>query len=314
MYYLYFFGKAIISIFPRNFCYLAARFISIVQYYLSKKDREAVIYNLSPVVKEKDKLKKYAREVFINFAYYLVDFFRYSELNRNFIKKYVRISGWENLEKALGKGRGVIVFTAHLGNYELAGAIIALLGYPLSVVALSHKDKRINKFFDSQRQRAGIKVIPVGVSKQAGVPKQAGAAIRGCFTALKRGDMLALLGDRDFSGQGPKLEMFSRYAYFPRGISFFALKTKAPVIPIFLVRENKKFYHLIFEKAVSYCPDQQNETAVIEQCNKVIERYIKKYPEQWYMFQKYWLEEDEGRRMKDEGRGKRDERRGEERG
>ena len=300
MYYLYLFGKTITSIFPRSFCYLAARFISIAQYYLSKKDREAVIYNLSPVVEGKSKLKRYAREVFINFAYYLVDFFRYSKLNRNFIEKYVKISGWENLEKALGEGKGVIVFTAHLGNYELAGAIIALLGYPLSVVALSHKDKRINRFFDNQRQRAGIKVIPMGVPKQAGVPKYAGAAIWGCFTALKRGDMLALLGDRDFSGQGLKLEMFSRYAYFPRGISFFALKTKAPIIPIFLVRENKKFYHLIFDEAVSYSPDQQDETAVIKQCNKVIEKYIKRYPQQWYMFQKYWLKEDEGTRMKRE--------------
>ena len=283
MYYLYLFGKAITSIFPRSFCYLAAGFISIVQYYLSKKDRKAVIYNLSPVVKDKSKLKRYAREVFVNFAYYLVDFFRYSKLNRKFIEKYVRISGWENLEKALGEGKGVIVFTAHLGNYELAGAIIALLGCPLSVVALSHKDKRINKFFDSQRQKAGIKVISTG-------------AIRGCFSALKRGDMLALLGDRDFSGRGSKLEMFSRYAYFPRGISFFALKTKAPIIPIFLVRENKKFYHLIIDEAVSYSPDQQDETVIIKQCNKVIEKYIKTYPEQWYMFQKYWIEEAKGER------------------
>ena len=280
MYYLYLFGKAITSILPRNLCYLFARFISVVHCYLYKKDREAVIYNLSPVVEDKSKLKSYARDVFVNFAYYLVDFFRYSKLNRNFIKRYVKISGRQNLEMALGKGKGVIVLAAHLGNYELAGAILALLGYPLSVVALSHKDKRINRFFDNQRQRTGIKVIPTG------------AAIRGCFSALKRGDMLALLGDKNFSGQGVKLEMFSKYAYFPRGISFFALKAKAPIVSIVLVRENKYFYHLIISEAIPYSLDEQDETVVIKQCNKVLEKYIKKYPQQWYMFQKHWLDKE----------------------
>lgn len=285
MYYFYLLGKIIILIFPRSTCYLLAKFISVTHYYLSKKDREAVIYNLFPIVEDKSKLKDYAREVFINFAYYLVDFFRYSKLNQKFIEKYVKISGRQNLEVALKGGQGAIVLTAHLGNYELAGAIMALLGYPLSVVALPHKDKRINRFFDMQRQRTGIKVIPAGAFKQGGI------SIRGCFYALRRGDMLALLGDKDFSGQGVKSKMFSNYAYFPRGIAFFALKTKAPIIPIILVRENKYFYHLIIGESISYNSEEQDEAIVINQCNKVLEKYIKKYPQQWYMFQRHWLRE-----------------------
>ncbi len=282
MYYLYLLGSILTSIFPRNFCYLFARFISAVHYYFSKKDRGTVFYNLSPVVEDKRKLKRCVQEVFINFAYYLVDFFRYSKLNKDFIKKYVRIEGRENLDKALAEGKGVIVLTGHLGNYELAGAVLSLLGYPLSVVALSHEDKRINRFFDNQRQRVGMKVIPTGTT------------IRSCFSALKQGDMLALLGDRDFSGAGVKLKILSKYAYFPRGIAFFALKTKAPIIPIFLVRKDKRSYHLVCEKPITYDKEQQDEVAIIKKCNVVLERYIKEYPQQWYMFQKWWVDEASG--------------------
>lgn len=281
MYYLYLLGSILIPLFPRNFCYLFARFISVVHYYLSKGDREAIFYNLSPVVEDKSKLKRCVQEVFINFAYYLVDFFRYPKLNKDFIKKYVRIEGRDNLDKALAEGKGVIVLAGHLGNYELAGAVLSLLGYPLSVVALSHEDKRINRFFDNQRQRVGMKVIPTGTT------------IRSCFSALKQGDMLALLGDKDFSGAGVKLKILSKYAYFPRGIAFFALKTKAPIIPIFLVRKDKRFYRLVCEKPITYDKEQQDEIAIIKKCNVVLEKYIKEYPQQWYMFQKWWVDNSE---------------------
>ncbi|MCK4912247.1 MAG: lysophospholipid acyltransferase family protein [Candidatus Omnitrophica bacterium] len=277
MHYLYFLGNLITSTFPRNICYLFARFVSVIHYYISKKDRETVIYNLSPVIAEKNKIKRYAKEVFVNFAYYLVDFFRYSKLNKDFIKKHIELEGLDNLNKALAQGKGVIILAAHLGNYELAGAVLSLLGYPLSVVALSHKNKRVNRFFEGQRQRVGMKVIPTG------------ATIRSCFSALKSGDMLALLGDRNFSGEGIKLDMFSRQAYFPRGIAFFALKTGVPIVPVFLTRKDKKFYHLVCEKPIVYDKEQQDEVAIIRECNLVLEKYIKKYPQQWYMFRKCWV-------------------------
>jgi len=280
MYYLYFLGSLITSIFSRNACYSFARFISLIHFYISVKDRKTVIDNLYPIITDKSKIKQCAKEIFVNFAYYLVDFFRYSKLNQDFIKKYIEIEGLDNLNQALAKGKGVIVLAAHLGNYELAGAVLSLLGYPLSVVALSHKDKRVNRFFDGQRQRVGMKVISTGTT------------IRSCFSALKSGDLLALLGDRNFAGQGIKLNMFSRQAYFPRGIAFFALKTGAPIIPIFLVRKDKEFYHLICGEPIIYDREKQDEASITKQCNLVLEKQIKEYPQQWYMFQKRWVDKE----------------------
>ena len=84
--------------------------------------------------------------------------------------------------------------------------------------------------------------------------------------------------------------MFGRQAYFPRGAAFFALKTGAYVVPAFLVRENKMFYNLKFEKPISY--DRESKTAekdIIQEYIYILEKYLKKYPGQWYMFEKYWL-------------------------
>ncbi len=86
MYYLYFLGSLITSIFSRNACYSFARFISLIHFYISVKDRKTVIDNLYPIITDKSKIKQCAKEIFVNFAYYLVDFFRYSKLNQDFIK------------------------------------------------------------------------------------------------------------------------------------------------------------------------------------------------------------------------------------
>jgi KDO2-lipid IV(A) lauroyltransferase len=280
MYYLFLLGKVLSLIFPREVCYQVARIIALIHFYSSKGDRETVIYNLSPLISDRRALRKTAKEVFINFAYYLVDFFRYSKLNKKFIEKYVEISGINYLNSLLSENKGIIALTAHIGNYELGGAVVSLLGYPFYAIALPHEDKRVNKFFDHQRIMVKINIIPTG------------AAIKQCFSLLRKGNIVAFLGDRDFFHGGRKVKILSRYASLPRGAAFFALKTGAYIVPSFLIRKNKKFYHLIFEEPIS-CQKQglyKKEEDIIREYASLLERYIKEYPQQWYMFQKYWIE------------------------
>jgi KDO2-lipid IV(A) lauroyltransferase len=278
MYYLFVLGKTLAQILPREVCYVIARVLAIFKFYFSRDDRKAVMYNLLPIVEEKGKIKKYTKEVFINFSYYLVDFFRYSKLNQRFIKKYVKVIGLNHIHSGISNKKGIIILTAHLGNYELGAAVTSLLGFPFHAVALSHKDRRLNDFFNHQRESVGIKVIPTGVS------------IKRCFSALKQGELVGLLGDRDFSRGGLKLKFFSKHAIIPRGPAFFALRTGAYIVPSFFVRESKKFYHLIFEEPiVGKDSNLEKEESTIERYISVLEKYIKKYPQQWYMFEKYWL-------------------------
>ena len=276
MYYLYIFAKTLCFIFPRNICYAIARVSAIIKYHFAKKEREIVLNNLLPIIENKKKREKCAKKIFINFAYYLVDFFRYSRLDKKFIDKYVIVDGLSNLDKAFSSKKGVIANTAHLGNYELAGAVTSLLGYPFHAVALAHKDVRVNNFFDKQRKAVGIKII------------QAGIATKKCFSLLKGGGFVAFLGDRDFLGAGVKVKMFSREAVLPKGPAFFARKTGAYIVPAFLVREKRNFYRLIFESPIDAAKTKTDEE-IINEYAKILAKYIKLYPEQWYLFQNYWL-------------------------
>ncbi|MFA5337215.1 MAG: lysophospholipid acyltransferase family protein [Candidatus Omnitrophota bacterium] len=276
MYYFYIIGKAISLFFPRKLAYLLAGCLATCQYYLSKKDRDVVVNNLYPIIADKKKRENCAKKVFINFAYYLVDFFRYSKLNKGFVEKYVRISGLEFLDEAARAKKGIIAVTAHLGNYELAGAVTSLAGYKVNAVALSHKDKRINDFFNKQREMVGVNVIPASI------------AIKRCFSILRNGQLVAFLGDRVFSGSGVVANMFSRQAILPRGPAFFSVKTQASILPAFFVRENKNFYHLIFEKPIN-TKELKTEESIIKEYSLVLEKYIRMYPDQWYLFQPYWV-------------------------
>jgi len=276
MYYFYIAGRALALFLPRRLAYSLAKLFATWQYFLSKKDRDVVLDNLSPIIKDKKEREECARKIFVNFAYYLVDFFRYSRLSDSFLKKYVRISGLEHLRAAIESKDGVIAVTAHLGNYELAGAVTSLCGFKVNAVALSHKDKRINNFFNSQRKMVGVNVI------------QASVAIKKCFSVLKDGQLVAFLGDRIFSGTGIKVDMFSRETLLPRGPAFFALKTKAAIMPAFFVRKDKNFYHLIFEKPID-TKIFKTEESVTREYSRILEKYINKYPDQWYLFSPYWL-------------------------
>ena len=280
MYYLYCIARFLVLILPRSCSYFIAGILSSIKFYISRRDRRAVIFNITPLVENKKELSRRAKRVFNNFAFYLVDFLNTSHINREFIKRYVSISGIGNLNSIVGK-KGIIALTAHIGNYELGGSIVSILGYDIHAIAFPHKDRRINDFFNNQRSIFKVKVIPTG------------RAVVRCIRLLKNKKMVAFLGDRDFASiKGYRVRLCGREALLPKGPSFFALKTDSVIIPSFFVRERKYFYRLIFEPPIfpRYNDGSlKSEKMLIEEQLRILEKYIRRYSDQWYMFQKYWL-------------------------
>ena len=267
---------------PLKAAYTVAAFIAILQYAFSRRDRRIVAGNMRAVFPSESEagIRRLTRGVFINFAKYLVDFFRFEKIDRAFVDKKIKVVGRENLDEALRKGKGVITLSAHIGNYELGGAAISLLGYKFNAVALNHDDKKVNDFFVGQRVRTGVNVIPMG------------SALKKCYNALRGGQVLALLGDRDFSPNGITTGFFGRKALLPRGPAAFYLKTGALIVPGFLIRMPDDSFELRFEKRIAYEPtgdEAADEKNVTDLFLKVIERYIRDYPTQWYMFRPFWL-------------------------
>ncbi len=289
-YILYIIGKFIALRISRKVAYSLAVFISDLHYITSKADRDAVWANLKVIFPDKtnEEIRRIRRRMFRNFAKYLVDFFRFSMVDAEYIRKNVKIENIHYFDEALKRKKGVIVLTAHLGNWELGGAVISLSGYPFWVVALSHKNRKVNDFFISQRQSKGIQVIPLG------------SAVRQCFNLLKENKMVALVGDRDFTEKGIKVDFFGRKTFLPLGPAYLSMKTQAAIITGFMLRNPDDTFTLTLNKPIEFNMEEQSAKnqqdkeeyllTIIDTYKVVMEDYIRKYPEQWYMFRRFWVE------------------------
>lgn len=278
-YRLYKFGEFLACSLPWSIAYKVGIFFSTLQFLLSKKDREAVINNLRIVLPDATnaEINKKAKEVFINFGLYLVEFLRFKSIDRNFVEKHFFIQGGEIIDEALKEGKGAILLTAHIGNWELGGMALALLGYKIMAIALDHKDVRINNFFKKRREAKGMEVVSLGVS------------VKKCFKALKDNKFVAVLGDRDFSNTNPSFSFLGRKKNIPRGPVVLSLRTGAPIIPIFVMREGLTNFKIECFPSMKVL-NESEESEVMKKYIKIIEQQICKYPTQWLMFREFWRE------------------------
>lgn len=280
-YYIYRFGQFIALALPLKFVYAVAVFLADLHYFFAFRDRSFVKNNLKVIFPDKpDKeLRQISRRVFCNFAKYLVDFFRFKKLDPEYIKKNIKLENLHYFDQALEGGKGVVVLTAHLGNWELGGVVIALLGYPFWVVALPHKNKKVNDFFDGQRNSKGVKVITMG------------KAMRSCISHVRNNHMVALVGDRDFTEKGVIIDFFGKPTHFPEGPAALRLMTGAAIVPGFMLRNPDDSFTLRIEEPVKFNPtgDKLKDlTELVKVYKNILEDYIRKYPDQWYVFRRFW--------------------------
>lgn len=280
-YYLYQFGQFCVEHLPLALSYKLAGFLADIHYYVSSRDRRNVKNNLRIILGDSDRLPQLSKEMFRNFSKYLVDFF-YSarKINAEYIKEHIAIKNMEYLPQVLKNGKGAIILTAHVGNWELGGFVISRLGYPIIAVALPHKERSINNLFNSKRESHGMTIVPNNL------------AIRECIKGLKANRLVALLGDRDFNAGGEVMEFFGKKTRIPKGAAAFSMKTGAAIIPAFLTRDHGDHFTLAFEEPI-FPPAQGGEEAVkqiMQRYIKSVESAIRQHPTQWYMFQRFWLE------------------------
>ncbi|MDP3732659.1 MAG: lysophospholipid acyltransferase family protein [Candidatus Omnitrophota bacterium] len=280
-YILYRIGQLIALHLPLEIVYKIALFISDLHYLFAAKDRRIAKENLKAIFPDKSdrEIRRIRIKIFRNFAKYLVDFFRFSKLDVNYIKENIKIENIHYIDEELSKGKGAIIVSAHLGNWELGGVVVALLGYPFWAVALPHKHKKIDNFFNYQRGIKGMQVIPLG------------KAVKRSLEVLRGNKVLALAGDRDFSEKGIVLDFFGKPTIFPQGPAALSLKTGAAIIPAFMLRNADDSFTFRFEAPLHFIATGEKNDDLIkltEQYRTIFEDYIREYPDQWYAFRRFW--------------------------
>jgi KDO2-lipid IV(A) lauroyltransferase len=282
-YWLYRTGKFLANILPIRVSHALVMILCDLHFCFSKTDRQAVENNLKIAYQTDHVPKAQVRAVFHNFGQYLLEFFTMTRRSwPAFIHSNFQLNNIEYLNEVLQKGKGGIIVSAHVGNWEMGDAVFPSLGFSLSVVALAHKDPRVNALFNAQREVFGAMVIQTDV------------AVRRVVEHLEQNRLVAILADRDFGNRGLLMDFFGKKTMIPKGAAFFSMKTGAPIIPIFIGR--KACNHFEINVYPPIFPPHVTDGKITDQAAKdyiqkyltIIEDEIRKNPSQWLLFREFW--------------------------
>ncbi|MCX6030256.1 MAG: hypothetical protein NT169_13305 [Chloroflexi bacterium] len=281
-YTLYRLGSWLTARLPRWLVYAVAALLAELNCAFSVRSRRGVYANLSHVLPPEMPARRrwqIVRQVFRNFAYSVVDFFRIPQMNTANLDRFVtHVVGWEHLQAAMDSRVGGVLITVHMGSWELGAAYLGLRGVPLTAVALPHRDPRINRIFMDSREASGIEVVPIG------------GAMRKLGEALTRGRFIALWSDRDVSGRGIALPFFGQAARMPIGHALLALQTGAMIVPACIYRLPNG--QTAFDIRPPIIPNPATDTieSLTLDCLVTLEEFIRARPEQWSSFYDLWNE------------------------
>ena len=283
-YFLFNFLQQLTWILPLKVSYALADFGGWLQYVFSTKDRHAVMSNLKTLTGQKD-VRLSALRVFQNFGRYLVDFCRMTRVvTPTYIDENIDVVGMEHIDAVLAQGKGGVILTAHMGNWEVGGAVLAQRGYPFHGIALPHNKSALNDWFNAQRAGCGIRSIP------------SHNAVRSCLEVLNKNALVGIVADRDFSRTGVTMSFLDRDFSVPKGAALFAYKTGAAVLPIFFYRQdNGRWCLQCFEPVYpeNLIKDQLTDDDIKQFSRRylpVFDKMIRSYPTQWLMFREYGKE------------------------
>jgi Kdo2-lipid IVA lauroyltransferase/acyltransferase len=222
------------------------------------------------------------RAVFKHFGRLLFAFLKFSTLSPEQILARVEFDGGERVRLAYGQGKGVLFITGHFGFWELHAVAHPLQFEPIGVLARTLDNARLNELLEQIRQRTGNTVI----YRQG--------SIRRVMRMLSDKHGVAVLIDQHI--QGPDavyVEFFERPAATTSAVAALALRTGAPVVPVFALPLPGGRYRLIYEHPVEP-PRADSEDAIREftqRCTDVLEMYVRRHPELWLWMHRRWRDD-----------------------
>lgn len=257
-------------------------------FYLLLGDKRRAVRSNMRIVTGQRNVERLVFYTFFKFAHNWCDVMLMMRLSSQRLQRMIG-SRSETLpmDEALARGKGAILVSPHLGNWELGGLGLADLGYKVNVLTFREPDEKVNQLREIVRSKRGIGFIYVDRHDISPL------AVIEAVNALRRNEVLALLGDRDGSSNTIRLDFFGNPADFPVGAAYLSLASGAPVIPVFVPLENCKYSTLMDEAIYFHGGHGKHNEAIregMERLVSVFERYIRLYPDQWYNFFDFWKE------------------------
>jgi KDO2-lipid IV(A) lauroyltransferase len=271
-------GIILRKIMGRFLCQQLARILTLSAYVILVKRRRILKENFRHIATED---KRLAREVFINYGLSYADFLAIPSMSKEQILEIAEDCGFFNLGKALSLGKGAIMVSAHIGNWDLGGCFTTGLGYKTAAITESRgPGERIFKLYSNLRAKTGMRIIRL----------EDKGSVTSALDVLRRNGVLIILGDRDITKDGIKVNYLGTESPLPRGPAFFSLRTGAPILPSFFVWHKGKYLAIMepmieFTRSGDLKKDIKDLTQLVA---KRLEKRVYEYPTQWYVFDMNW--------------------------
>ena len=288
-YALVWFWIKVVGLLPRPLARAKGIALGLLVYLLHGRLRHVGMRNLKlafPQMPRRER-RRILRGVFISLGRQLAEVCLFPRYTRENVSKVVIYDGFENFERAYARGKGVLFLTAHLGAWELSAFAHSLQGHPLWIVMRSLDNERVDHLLKSYRTMHGNRTVDKD------------DFVRGLLAAMKAGEVVGILMDTNMTPpQGVFVDFFGIPAYTASGLARIALRTEAAVVPGFTIWDpTLRKYRLRFDPAIDLIRTGDSERDVVANTahfTKIIEDYVRRYPDQWLWVHRRWKTRPEG--------------------
>ena len=272
------------TLLPERFALWIGGKLGKMSYYFDGEHRRVAHENLRLAFggkKSKREMKAIAKKCFQNLGMMAIEFFRIPRMDMKGFMKKVSIEGLEEALRILDQKKGALLLLSHFGNWELMGFMSKVIGSPIMVIAKPVKQNQwVGRWILKIREDAGLEVIP---------PVKAGRKV---LKALSQNRLVGILIDqRAKRSEGIMADFLGEKAPTTPGLAMLALKSGAPVIPVFMIRNGLEKHRLVIQKPLELIRTgnkKQDVEANTQLFNKTLESTILEYPDQWFWVHRRW--------------------------
>jgi len=266
---------------------IAGGLLAMVYFVLQRMRRTAMSSLRIAFGREKSRaeLKKICRDCFYNAGRGAIEIGAFTARPALIKEKFFfEGNSRENLDAAFKEGRGVIGISAHFGNFPLMLLYLARIGYPTNAIIRPNRDEVVEKGFQASRSRLGLKTVH-------SYPRE--TCVTQSLKALRDKELLVVLLDQNTgSKSGVYVDFFGQKAGTATGPIIFAMRTGAPLLPIFTLRQGDSDIHKLVIEKHFYLEQKANDEETIQynvqKLTNIIEGYIRKYPTEWGWMHRRW--------------------------
>jgi KDO2-lipid IV(A) lauroyltransferase len=263
---------------PISFNLWLGQSLGAFAYYASGKRSRITYANLKAAFcreKSPREIKRLTKEVYKHAGRTFAEILSITKVDQRYVDKYIEDVNRKHIEEAARNPNGMMLVSAHYGNWELLTVVSVFRGFPLHLLARDQKMSRLNELLNTLRESKGNIVIRKGMD------------IKNIFRILRSGGGVGILADQNAGPNGELLDFFGRPASTAVGPYKFAQKSGAWVLPAFMHRKKGPYHKIVIEEPM-IIKKGEDVVPYMKEYNRLLEKHVRDHPEQWFWMHKKW--------------------------